>query len=346
MVALPVLSMGLVVAVDISVIIPSNHSHYELLRIVRAVCCQTVKPAELVIVDSSGEDSAYTEQIYELCAANCIKLIYEPRVHSLPGNARNIGLGRANADLIAFIDVQTIPRPNWLQSTLNLFDDLDIDGVFGATIFTAETTFEILVRDSFYGALPRKTLPGSIFRRRVFQHAGQFIDWVRAGEDTEWLLRLELLKIPVVFPSIGSIDYIGLIGLDKKAILKKWYRNYAAARDLPHFFPQKLLLWLVFYPLLILLAFNWNYLIADWRMDSPLYIGHVTKIVSIMPVLAYVLLRGLVLPLHRGVVIGKLFPIRLLAIALVCAIADATKVLVFSLPKRTDDPTAGTLDSY
>jgi glycosyltransferase involved in cell wall biosynthesis len=337
MVAVSVLPLGLVVAVDISVIIPSNHGHHELLKIVRAVCGQTVKPAELVIVDSSGERDAYPEQIAELCAASGIRLIYERRASSLPGDARNIGLGCANAELIAFIDVQTIPRPQWLQASLNLFDSHDIDGVLGATCFSADTTFETVVRDSFYGVMPRKTLPGSIFRREVFHRVGQFIDWVRAGEDTEWLLRLELLKIPVVCPPNALIDYVGLIGLDTKKMLKKWYRNYAAARDLPHFFPQKLLLWLVFYPLLILLAYKWNYLIAEWRMDSPLYIGHVTKIVAILPGLTYVLVRGLMLPLHRGVGIWRLFPIRLFAIALVCVMADAIKVLVFSFPKRNID---------
>jgi hypothetical protein len=336
----------MVVAVDISVIIPSNHAHRELLKIVLAVCSQTVKPAEIVIVDSSGERSADTEKISDMCSASGINLIYERRIHSLPGDARNIGLRRANAKLIAFIDVQTIPRPEWLQTSLNLFVDRDIDGVFGATSFSAETTFEKLVRDSFHGVVPRKTLPGSIFKREVFKRTGQFIDWVRAGEDTEWLLRLELLKIPVVCPANVLVDYVGLIGLDKKKILTKWYRNYAAARDLPHFFPQRLLLWLVFYPLLILLAFNWNYLIADWRMDSPFYIGHITKIVSILPVLTYVLVRGLLLPLHRGVSMLRLFPIRFFAIALVCSIADATKILVFSFPKSRNDSTAGKPDSF
>ena len=336
----------MVVAVDISVIIPSNHTHRELLKIVQSVCSQTVKPVEIVIVDSSDERSPCPEKISAMCSASGIKLTYERRVHSLPGDARNIGLGKAHAELIAFIDVQTIPRPEWLQTSLNLFADRDIDGVFGATSFSAETTFEKLVRDSFHGVVPRKTLPGSIFKREVFKRAGQFIDWVRAGEDTEWLLRLELLKIPVLCPTNALVDYVGLIDLDKKKILNKWYRNYAAARDLPHFFPQRLLLWLVFYPLLILLAFNWNYLIADWRMDSPFYIGHITKIVSILPVLTYVLVRGLLLPLHRGVSMVRLFPIRFLAIALVCSVADATKILVFSFPKRRNDFTAGKPDSF
>jgi len=319
---------------DISVIIPSNHGHHELLKIVIAVCSQTVKPAEIVIVDSSVERGTCPAEIATLCAVNGIRLIYEHRASALPGRARNIGLGIANGDLIAFIDVQTIARPNWLEASLNLIASHGAAGVWGATCFSAETTFEELVRDGFHGALPQKTLPGSVFRREVFDKAGQFVDWVRAGEDTEWMLRLKLLKVPVAYSPTGLIDYVGLIGMDVKKMLKKWYRNYTTSHDLPHFFPQKLFLWLVLYPLLILIAFNWNYLIADWRMDSPLYIGHVTKAAAILPPLAYVFVRGILLPLQRGVGVLRLLPIRFVVIALVCLVADIVKILVFSIPKR------------
>jgi hypothetical protein len=122
-----------------------------------------------------------------------------------------------------------------------------------------------------------------------------------------------------------------------KSLLWKWHRNYTAARDMPHFFPQRLLLWLIIYPLLTLIAFNWNYLIADWRMDSPFYIGHVTKIFVVLPVLAYVVMRGIALPLQRGVAIRRLLPIRFFAITLICFMADVVKVMVLSTPKRKHD---------
>ena len=125
-----------------------------------------------------------------------------------------------------------------------------------------------------------------------------------------------------------------------KTLLKKWHRNYTASRDLPQFFPQRLIIWLIFYPLLILIAFNWNYLIADWRLESPFYIGHVTKIVAVLPVFTYLVLRGIVLPLKRGVGMNQLLPIRFLAITFVCFMADAVKVWILSTPKHKHDFTA------
>ena len=319
---------------DISVIVPSNHGHHELLKIVSAICQQTLKPAEIVIVDSSSECGTCPAEVTKSCKVSGVHLIYVHLAKALPGQARNIGLELAGSELIAFVDVQTIPRPNWLEISSHLLFSNDVAGVWGATCFNAGTTFERLVRDGFHGMQIRRTLPGSVFDRKVFAKVGQFVGWVRAGEDTEWMLRLELLNVPVVSPSSALIDYTGLIGSDIKKLIKKWLRNYTACRDLPHFYPQRLFLWLIFYPLLVLIAFNWNYLIADWRMDSPFYIGHVTKIVVFMPVLAYVVIRGLALPLQRGVAVGRLLPIRFLAITFICFIADVVKVLAFSFPKR------------
>jgi hypothetical protein len=318
---------------NISVIIPSNHRLYNLLKIIDAVSSQSIKPTEIIVVDSSCDGGGCPNEIIDICAAHGISLIYEYRDFALPGQARNIGLGMASGELIAFIDVQTIPRPYWLAMSLNLLAKHNVSGVFGGAGFNAETSFERLVRDAFHGILPRKTLPGSIFKREVFVKAGQLIDWVRAGEDTEWMLRLELLKIPVLYPPCILIDYVGLMGLDIKTLLKKWHRNYTASHDLPHLFPQKLFLWLVLYPIIIFIAINWNNLIARDE-NSSLYISHITKMVAIIPPIAYVFTRGIFLPLRRGLALSQLLPIRFIKIGAVCFMADAVKAYVFTISRR------------
>jgi hypothetical protein len=314
----------------IAVIIPSNHAHADLLKIVMAVCFQTVKPAEIIIVDSFLGGTECTPDIADLCTFHGVRLIYETRKFALPGQARNIGLGLAKAELVAFIDVQTIPRPDWLEVSLKVLPNNNVAGVYGSTSFSAETWLERLIRDAFFGLLPRKTLPGSIFRRDVLNKTGHFIDWVRAGEDTEWMLRLKLLKIPVVSLPEALVDYEGLIGMNLNSIMKKWHRNYSASHELPHLFPQKLFLLMVLYPLIIFVGFNWNYLIANWHEDSPFYIAHITKIAAIFPLFAYVITRGVILPMRRGVHFFNLFPVRFFFIACLCFLADSAKFIAFS----------------
>jgi glycosyltransferase involved in cell wall biosynthesis len=322
----------------VSVIVPSNHEVLDLQRIVEAICIQSIKPAEIVIIDSSrGPSNECPVVIVDLCKSGGVDLLYFRRTLAFPGDARNIGIDIATSDFIAFIDVKTIPKPHWLETSLKILANHEVAGIWGATCFSARTSFERLVRDGFFGLLPRKTLPGSVFRRKTFYKTGQFIEWVRAGEDTEWMRRLEVLKIPIGHSPSALVDYVGLIDLNTKQLLKKWYRNYTASRELPHIFSQKMLWWLTLYPVLILIAFNWNDLIAGWRMDSPLYIGHVTKIVFITPTLIYVLVRGLILPFHRGVDLNELLPLRFLAITLICLMGDLVKVAVFSIPKRLQD---------
>jgi hypothetical protein len=324
-------------ATNTSIIIPSNHSHHDLLKVVTAVCYQSVTPAEIIIVDSSTERGVCPTTVIDLCLFHGIHLIYEHHTDTFPGRARNIGLNLAKSEFIAFIDVQTIPRIFWLEASLEMISKNKVAAIFGGTSFSAETCFEKLIRDAFFGVLPRKTLPGSIFKREVFTKAGHFIDWVRAGEDTEWMLRLELMKTPVATLSLALIDYVGLIGINLNSILRKWHRNYSASHELPHLFPQKMFLWLVLYPLIIFVAFNWNYLIAKWSMESPFYISHVTKFAAIFPPTVYVFVRGILLPSKRGIGFSRLFPIRFIAIALICFMADAVKALVFTVPKRKYD---------
>jgi hypothetical protein len=177
-------------------------------------------------------------------------------------------------------------------------------------------------------------LPGSIFKRDVFTKAGHFIDWVRAGEDTEWMLRLELMRIPVGSLSLALVDYEGLIGMSLNSMLKKWHRNYSASHELPHLFPQKLFLWLFLYPLIIFVAFNWNYLFANWRMDSPFYIAHITKMAALFPIATYVFLRGIFLPFKRGLGLREIFPIRFIAISSISFMADIVKAVTFSIPSQ------------
>jgi glycosyltransferase involved in cell wall biosynthesis len=317
---------------SISIIIPSNHCYDDLLYLIKSICIQTLKPLEIIIIDSNITDNREKiKKIFLILESNSINLIYKHYLKSYPGHARNLGFNLSQGEIIAFLDVKTIPSPNWLEKSVEmLITDSKIEGVFGSTSFCADTVFEQLIRDSFFGILPRKTLPGSLFKRDLLYKSGEFIEWVRAGEDTEWMLRIKLLKKPIIYIQSNLIQYIGLKNISLTKLIQKWYRNYSASYELPHYFTQKLLLWLVLYPLIIFIAFNWNYLFANWIEDSPFYLAHITKISIIIPIFIYILIRGIVLPFHRGVLLKNIIPFRFVFITLITFIADLVKILAFT----------------
>jgi len=317
---------------SISIIIPSNHLHVDLVTTVILASEQPVTPTEIIIVDSSTERGRCPEAITEACKRLNIGISYQSEEISYPGRARNIGLNSSKCDLICFLDVKTWPRSDWLEQISSFGSDPNLDGIWGSTEFSANSPFEGLIRDGFFGRRAIRTLPGTIIRKSTLRNVGQFIDWVRAGEDTDWMQRVDLHGMKFKTPSRPNLDYKGLIGEHSTAIARKWWRNYKAARTLPHLLPMKVLVWSLFYPTLILMAFNWNNLAAGWRTESLLYVPNITKLAAIIPVVVYLIIRGLVLPNRRGVQLLELLPVRWIFIAFVCLIGDVAKALAILIP--------------
>ena len=87
------------------------------------------------------------------------------------------------------------------------------------------------------------------------------------------------------------------------------------------------------YVVVSLFAFNWNAIVAGWQVDSPFYLDHVTKIVSLTPIALYIVFRGCFLPYKRGVPWSDIFPFRFFLLAAVGALLDAVKVTTIFLPR-------------
>jgi hypothetical protein len=259
-------------------------------------------------------------------------LIYQSEQRSYPGRARNIGLDRASNEFIAFLDVKTCPKPEWLEQAVRLQTEPSLYGVWGLTTFTATTSFEKLTRDGFFGRTPCRTLPGTIMRKSTLSHVGRFIEWVRAGEDTDWIERVDLLGLNFARSTCATLSYTGLLGQKPAALARKWWRNYSASGALPHLFPQKIFIWSLFYPTLVLIAFNWNKIIAGWETQSSFYIPNVTKIAAAMPVALYLVARGLIIPYCRSVPLSALLPLRWISIAFVCLTGDTAKAIAMLRP--------------
>ena len=319
---------------NVSIIIPTNHQHTELYELILSVCAQSVAPTEIIIIDSSDDRGECPADIKEACTQAGISLWYQAEEEAFPGHARNLGIERASCQLVGFVDVKTIPCAEWLRNAQILLVDQNLSGLWGLTTFEAVNGFTELLRDGFFGRNPRRTLPGSVFRKEILIKTGCFLDWVRAGEDTDWIQRVEISKLKFGTPLVTTLTYKGLTDLNLATLAKKWARNYAASSALPHLFPHKIAIWVCFYAALILVSFNWNNLVANWNSQAPLYIPNITKITIATPSLIYLLARTILIPYRRGVPLEKILPIRWLAIAVVCIIGDLTKAAMLLKPTR------------
>jgi glycosyltransferase involved in cell wall biosynthesis len=96
----------------VSVVIPTYNSHNSIVRTVNSVVNQTVKPAELIIVDDGSNDDTLKilETLQKQYGKDWLKII-ALESNSGPSVARNIGWEMASNEYIAFLDADDAWHP-------------------------------------------------------------------------------------------------------------------------------------------------------------------------------------------------------------------------------------------
>ena len=102
---------------DISVILPTKEFKDSVLKVLESLSNQTLKPAQVIIIDSSKNNmsAVYTKQfdqklnLHYFHSSSCL----------YPGEARNKGIQLAKFETIAFVDSKTIPDKTWLEKSYN-----------------------------------------------------------------------------------------------------------------------------------------------------------------------------------------------------------------------------------
>lgn len=314
---------------NISLVIPVRNDQNLLNILLYKILEQISKPFEVLIVDSSESPFEFEEKTQKSFVCAGINLIY---IHSKPlnpGAARNLGVQRSSCELIAFLDVKTLPSANWLEDALLQFTTTNCMGVLGKTLYFASSHFEKRVRAATYGVKPIVTLPGSLFRRDVFTIVGSFLSYTISGEDADWIIRARLHGLLLSTSSRTYLTYNGLVGIKYSELIKKWWRNYRACRDIPYLADHRSIYLLIINLIMIFIATHWNGVFANWNEASNLYISHVTKIGVGLLITMYIVYRGIYLPFRRGASLGYLFPVEWFMITLLGLTIDAVKLLAF-----------------
>ena len=317
---------------EISLIIPSRDAKEKLLHLLGCIPYWKMIPDEIIVIDSSENKLLIPKDFVLFTKNNNIKLLIIHETNLYPGHARNIGISDSKNSMLAFLDVSTCPTNEWLYSGYNLIRKNNSQGIWGNTYYQANAFPSKIFRACTFGEEPIKTLPGSILKKNIFNTCGLFIESVRAGEDGDWMSRADLQKIKMSSPE-EFLTYSELNTTSFKQLIKKWFRNHVFGARLPFFRAHKDFYYYALSFIAVVIAFNWNWILASWDEESIFFIPNITKISVLIIVIIYMFIRGIYLPIKKGVNLRFILPINFIFIALLSALLDFTKALAFGYAK-------------
>jgi len=317
---------------DISLIIPHKNDQDKLSILLSSILDWKVIPNEIIIINTSENEIFIPNDFRSFCKNNNIGFYKYQKKHMYPGGARNIGIKKASNSLLAFLDTSTHPGNEWLSYGLEIIENGDYDGVWGSTYYEASLFISRIFRACTYGERPIQTFPGSILNKDVFKNCGLFIESTRAGEDADFMSRVDLHNMNIT-KSEDFLKYDKLDRMSLKEVIKKWYRNYFHTAKMPYFRPHKDIYFYAVSLLAIIAAYNWNRIVDPTGIENELFVPNITKISILLIILFYLYLRGIYLPLKKGTNLKTIFPFNFIIISILSAILDLTKILAFAKSK-------------
>ncbi|MBE3640619.1 glycosyltransferase family 2 protein, partial [Mangrovicoccus algicola] len=179
-----------------SVIVPCLDAADTLSDTIASLTAQSFGDWECLLVDGGSRDG--TAQIIARAAAA------DPRFHALaapaggPGAARNLAVGEARGEIIAFCDAGDQWLPGKLAALDTAFADPATDAAYGrVAFFDGQETRAVSVLPrgpldiaALMGANPVCTLSNVALRAGIFRDSGGFDESLSHGEGLEWLVRL------------------------------------------------------------------------------------------------------------------------------------------------------------
>ena len=121
----------------VSIVICTYNRAPFLKRTLNSLANLNYKNFEIVVVNGPSTDE--TEDVLEPFQ-NSIKILKNPQTNL--SISRNIGIKASAGDIIAFIDDDAIPDPNWLNDILALYTDPNIGGVGGKVYGPGDDHFQ------------------------------------------------------------------------------------------------------------------------------------------------------------------------------------------------------------
>lgn len=186
----------------ISVIVPTYNREGTIERCVRSVLKQTLSDFELIVVDDGSGDA--TAAVLARIQDPRLLILAQPRNKGVSA-ARNLGIAKARADILCFLDSDDEYLPDKLSTVRTFFND---HPHIGALIDSFEIQFpessgkppkgrinpdledSESVRQAVYTRNIYKATPALSVRTQSLAAAGPFDEAIHLREDMDMLIRL------------------------------------------------------------------------------------------------------------------------------------------------------------
>lgn len=184
---------------SVSVVIPHYNQGQLIERCIASVACQLGKDDEVIVIDDHSNLPLNIETGFW---TPCVRVVALPENYG-PGVARNIGVGQARHDYIAFLDADDVALPGRIAAQLGVMrNHPDWAGCVGDYVFQRDGKRDAQAnRQVELGFnIRRELIAGRIFaagstlmvKRQLFLDVGGYNPALRVYEDWDLLLRLVL----------------------------------------------------------------------------------------------------------------------------------------------------------
>lgn len=217
-------------------------------RCLECLQAQVPPPDEILVVDASTDDRT-THVVAEFTG---VQYLRNPDGFGRMTTSRNLGIKRANGDILAFVDDDAFAHPGWLAALRAAFQDPQVGAVGGRALNHrpdegtrgVEQVGQLLpsgVLTGNFAADPGRTIEvhhvmgcNMAYRREVVAQLGGFredytgISGLR--EDTDMCLRVRQLGYRILFVPGACVDHVGA----PQAVGRRFDTRYAFAAERNH----------------------------------------------------------------------------------------------------------------
>ena len=263
----------------ITVVIPIFNEAPNLPCLIDAITSQTLKPDEVIFVDTGSSDN--TDQVISkyINLNDSLLMRHLKNPGGMPGGNRNVGINESKYEWIAFLDAGIIPTNKWLEELMRCAKQEQSEAVFGKCSFTGTTALSNAICAISYGCTSHPVIPASIFKKYIFKKTGLFAEHLRAGEDTLWLKTFDLIYESRE-STLTNVAIYNSFPKSLNELIKKYYL-YECSVISARVGLSKAILLIIFFIIVII------------TLILEIYI-------SILLLLSYLLIRGIIDPIRRS----------------------------------------------